>query len=168
MDTKSTTENRRLLKRYLSQYYRATQKREVLEKRLLKLQAEFRCLKMTPPVSVSGCFPKKGEGGTALEVRTGDIESRIKHQIEAQRKTVEEVIDVIEYLPEESTERDILELRHIDCKTWSEICRLVHLTRSPCFEYYNRGLDRLLSFKKVRIALEAYEDRLAREARDTY
>lgn len=168
MDTKSTTENRRLLKRYLSQYYRATQKREMLEKRLMKLQAELRYSKMIPPISFSEFIPKKSDGGTALEVRTGDIESRIKHQIEAQRKTVEEVIDVIEYLPEESTERDILELRHIDCKTWSEICRLVHLTRSPCFEYYNRGLDRLLSFKKVCIALEAYEDRLAREARDTY
>lgn len=59
MNTKSTAENRRLLKRYLSQYYRATQKREVLEKRLMKLQAELRCSKMTPPVSGSGCFPKK-------------------------------------------------------------------------------------------------------------
>lgn len=117
---------------------------------------------------VRDAFRKNGDGGTALEVRTGDIESRIKCQIETQKKTVEEIIDVIEYLPEESTERAILELRHIDCKTWNEICRLVHLTRSPCFEYYNRGLERLLSFKKVRIALETYEDRLGREARDTY
>ena len=78
------------------------------------------------------------------------------------------VLDILDFLPAESTERDILEHRHIDCKTWSEICNLVHMTKSPCFEHYNRALDKLLTYAKVRATLEAYEDRLAREARDSY
>ena len=56
-------------------------------------------------------------------------------------------------LPEDATERTILELRHLDCKPWREINRTVYLTASPCFEYYNRGLDTLLSMEQVRKTL---------------
>ena len=105
-----TTKNdtRQLLKRFLSQYFRAKQKQATLKQRLADLQAELRHPGITS----------------------------------------------------DSTERDILEYRHIDCKSWAEIQRLVHLTRSPCFEYYNRGLDMLLARPEARKMLRDFCDRL--------
>jgi len=171
MNIDNAAESRRLLKRFLSQYFRAKEKRAILEDRLKQLQRELKTdPEMTPPSFSAGLFSenKNSTGDTSLAFQTGDIESRIRSQIEAQKKSVSEIMDILDFLPAESTERDILEHRHIDCKTWSEICSLVHMTKSPCFEHYNRALDKLLTYAKVRATLEAYEDRLAREARDSY
>ena len=170
MENINTNEERRLLRRYLSQYFRAKEKQEALRTRLAELKAELNDPGVkTPPL---GSAPvkrgKHSDGAASLIFKIGDIEDRIQKQIEVQIKSVSDIMDVLDFLPAESTERDILEYRHIDCKGWNEICDLVHLTRSPCFEHYNKGLDKLLTYKKVRATLEAYEARLAREARDSY
>lgn len=75
------------------------------------------------------------------------IESKIQQQTEAAENSV---LEIMELLPVESTERTILELRHIDCKTWEKIYQAAYLTRTPCFRYYNRGLDTLLGMNEVR------------------
>lgn len=169
MDINNIAENRRLLKRYLSRYYKVKEKRKILERRLQVLQAELRYPELTPPSSSSILFPKKKDNGDILlAFQIGDIEDRIRIQIEMQRKSIIEIMDIIDFLPIESTERDILEHRHIDCKSWSDICKLVHLTRSPCFEHYNKALDKLLTFKKVRATLEEFENRLTKESSDAY
>lgn len=48
---------------------------------------------------------------------------------------------------------DFEKLKHNREKPWREIHRAVHLTRSPCFAYYNKGLDQLLAMQEVRLAL---------------
>ena len=159
MENTITNESRRLLRRYLSQYYRAKEKQAALRRRLAELQAELK----NPGVNshpLDGTYTKGG--------RTSSGAASLVIKIGVQTRSVSDIMDVLDFLPAESTERDILEYRHIDCKPWNEIMDLVHLTRSPCFEHYNKGLDKLLTYKKVRATLEAYEERLAREARDTY
>lgn len=170
MDFTNTNESRRLLRRYLSQYYRAKEKQKALRQRLAELQAELKNPGVnTPPLDgIRTKSSRTSSGAASLIFKVGDIEDRIQRQIEVQARSITDIMDVLEFLPAESTERDILEYRHIDCKPWNEIMDLVHLTRSPCFEHYNKGLDRLLTYKKVRATLEAYENRLAREARDSY
>ena len=79
-----------------------------------------------------------------------EIEAKIQRQTEAAEKSVLEIMELLERLPPDSTERTILELRHIDCKTWADISRTVYLTRTPCAKYYNRGLDALLGMSEVR------------------
>lgn len=170
MENTSTNESRRLLRRYLSQYYRAKEKQAALRKRLKELQDELNHPGVnTPPLDSA---PRKdgrtSNGAASLIFKIGDIEDRIQRQIEVEARSVNDIMDILDFLPAESTERDILEYRHIDCKSWNEICDLIHLTRSPCFEHYNKGLDKLLTYKKVRATLEAYEARLAREAKDSY
>ena len=128
---------RRILRKYLARYYRAKQKRGILERRLQSLRADL-----------------PGKGGfmppCPVEELAPEIEAKIRQQTEAAEKSVLEIINILELLPAESTERTILELRHIDCKTWAEIERTVYLTRTPCAKYYNRGLDALLRMSKVR------------------
>lgn len=167
METTSTNEDRRLLKRYLSQYYRAKEKQAALRSRLDELQSELRHPGVsTPPLDGIPVKSKHHDGAIALIFKIDDIEERIQRQIDIEVRSVAEIMDVLDFLPRESTERDILEYRHIDCKPWTEIQRLVHLTRSPCFEYYNRGLDKLLEFKKVRATLAAFDAKLSRIEKD--
>lgn len=124
---------RRILRKYLARYYRAKDKRSILQGRLRALRNDL---------------PDKG--GFMPPSSVPEIEAKIRRQTEAAEKSVLEIIEILELLPAESTERTILELRHIDCKTWEKIYKAVYLTRTPCFKYYNKGLDTLLGMNKVR------------------
>ena len=118
---------RRVLKKYLTRFFRAKEKQKTLQQRAAAIRADI------------------GEASA--------LEARVKAQAEAAERSALEIMDILDLLPEDATERTILELRHLDCKPWREINRIVYLTASPCFEYYNRGLDTLLSMEQVRKTL---------------
>lgn len=123
---------RQVLKKYLTRYYRAKDKRSILQGRLRAIKRDLDKGGFMPPVSVQR------------------IEAKIQQQTEAAENSVLEIMELLERLPADSTERTILELRHIDCKTWEKIYKAAYLTRTPCFRYYNRGLDTLLGMNEVR------------------
>ena len=118
---------RRVLKKYLTRFFRAKEKQKTLQQRAAAIRADL------------------GEASA--------LEARVKAQAKAAERSALEIMDILDLLPEDATERTILELRHLDCKPWREINRTVYLTASPCFEYYNRGLDTLLSMEQVRKTL---------------
>jgi hypothetical protein len=137
LETKNQIEERRALKNYLARYYKAREKQVRLQTRLKRLQSELQ----------NGC-----DGSLA------EIEARITRQTIYEGKTVLEIMDIIDLLPADSTERTILELRHIDCKPWKEICKAVYLTRSPCYDHYNKALDKLLGHEEVQAAISRHHD----------
>lgn len=118
---------RRVLKKYLTRFFRAKEKQKTLQQRAAAIRADL------------------GEASA--------LEARVKAQAKAAERSALEIMDILDLLPEDATERTILELRHLDCKPWREINKTVYLTASPCFEYYNQGLDTLLSMDKVRHTL---------------
>ena len=123
---------RQVLKKYLTRYYRAKDKRSILQGRLRAIKRDLDRGGFMPPDSVQR------------------IEAKIQQQTEAAENSVLEIMGLLERLPPDSTERTILELRHIDCKTWEKIYQATYLTRTPCFRYYNKGLDTLLGMSEVR------------------
>ena len=135
MTQAAKAEKRTALKKYLGRYYIAKQTQADLQHRLRTLQAEFR-----------------RTGGASAEI-AGTIEARITAEIDAGNRSLLEITEIIALLPEDSTERRILALRHIDCLSWRDIQKKVYLTRSPCYRQYNKGLDRLLETDRVRDAL---------------
>lgn len=160
---------RYILKRYLSQYYLAKQRQRILEVRLHEIRVEIQ----HPSISSShGDGLPSGShvssGAAALTFREAEIEDRIQRQKENEAAAILNIMDILDFLPHDSMEKNILELRHIDCMSWNAITRAVHLTRSPCNEYYNRGLDRLLTFKKVHTILADFEARTNRAEADGY
>jgi len=161
--SKPTKEQRDLLKRYLDQYRLAKDKQRVLRERLAEIQAEFG----SPATSRPGKAPRKrpgvSAGAASPTFKLADIEERIRGQAEVEEAAIFSVIEMIDELPPDSMEKYILELRHIDCKPWSEIFEIVHLSKSPCFEYYSRGLDRLLATGKTRVILSDFKSRISRE-----
>ncbi len=114
---------RRVLKKYLTRFFKAKEKQKTLQQRAEAIRADL------------------GEASI--------LEARIHAQARAAERSALEIMDILDLLPEDAIERTILELRHLDCKPWREINRTVYLTASPCFEYYNKGLDALLSIEQV-------------------
>ena len=71
---------------------------------------------------------------------------------------LENVMDVLEFLPEHSMERDILERKYIDLKSEGAIEKALAISRSTLNYYAAAGLDKLLTYDKVRAILASYED----------
>ena len=153
------SEDKEVLKEYLNQYYTGRIKRSQLERRLKNIRAE-----MATPIGGYGYSPvnyggtnKVGPGAASFVYRMSEIETRIESQKSRVEKALLKVMDIMDFLEENSTERMVLELRFIDCKGWAVIEKELHLSRRSCFDYQNRALEKLLGFKKVRATLKEYE-----------
>jgi hypothetical protein len=151
-------EDKILLKKYLSQYYRCKNRKKQLEARLQDIKDEINApiggvgYSQTPR-SVTN---KVGAGSASIVFKMADIEERIIEQKDIVAKTMIKVMDMIEFLSVESTERMILEYRYIDCLEWERISREASFSRTTCNDYFNAGLERLLKFKKVQKLLSDY------------
>lgn len=145
-------EEKELLKEYLNQYYTSRIKRAQLERRLKNIQEE-----MNTPIGGYGYSPvnyggtnKVEPGAASFVYRIGEIETRIEEQKSRVEKSLLKVMDIMDFLEENSTERIVLELRFIDCKGFAAIEKEMHLSRSSLFSYQDKGLAKLLTFKRVR------------------
>ena len=92
----------------------------------------------------------------SLVYRIAEVEDRIGQQREAMAKAVLHVMDMIDLLPQNSMERTVVEMRHIDCKPWEKIAQAVHMSWSRVFDYYNAALDTLLTYKRTEKLLGDY------------
>lgn len=157
-DQKNRQQEKELLKEYLNQYRNCRIKRVQLERRLRNL-----CEEMKAPIGGRGYSPvnyggtnRVGAGAASFVYRMGEIETRIEEQKSRVEKSLLKVMDLMDFLEENSAERMILEMRFIDCKNWEQIGIEAHLSRRACFKYQSRALDNLLGFKKVCKILEEY------------
>lgn len=151
--------NKELLEEYLNQYYVGRMKKAQLEKRLKNIQQE-----MDEPIGGYGYSPvnyggtnKTGAGAASFVYRMSEIETRIEEQKSRVEKALLKVMDIIDFLEESSLERMVLELRFIDCKSWTAIGQEIHLSRSSLFNYRNKGITKLLKFKRVCQILENFK-----------
>ena len=151
-----------LLKKYLGQFYRCRNRKKQLEVRLKDISDE-----LNSPIGGVGYSPtprsvtnKVGTGSASIVFKMADIEERIIDQKDVMAKTMIKVMDVIEFLPVDSTERMILEYRYIDCLGWDRITKEASFSRTTCNDYFKAGLDKLLLFKKVQKVLSDYSKEL--------
>lgn len=97
-----------------------------------------------------------GDGPATQVIRAMEIEDRIESQKAEMAKTMLNVMKIMDFLPTDSTERSMLEYRHIDCLSWKQVCKEANMTRTPCNKYYNAGIDKLLTYKKVQSILQEF------------
>lgn len=143
-----------LLKKYLSRYYAAREQQRILTDRLVKLKTELE----------NGAAPRPG--GRASGGRFSEIEKRIAKQYGKEEAALLDVMRLIDVLPDNSTEKIIMGLRYIDCKPWKDIAEQVHLSRSPCFAYYDSGLRMILKSKQAQKILASYGAKLKRAGKN--
>ena len=162
------SEDAKLLIRYLEQYKVCRAREKMLKERLFRIK-----LDQAHPLSgvnMDG-MPKGntvGDGiACSLAIRIDEIERKIKEQQEITNRTMLEIMEILDFLPENEIERNILELRYIDCCSWTKTCRLVCLTRSPANAHLKAGVCKLLEYKKVQKILADFKERLARKEERT-
>lgn len=147
---KEATDERVLLKKYLGQYYSARRRKRQLEIRLQTFRQEMvgtRGMQYSPvPHSQTNSV---GDGPASMVIRAMEIEDQIKTQKEEMANAMLNVMKMMDFLPADSMERTVLEYRHIDCLSWKQVCEEVHLSRSTANDYYDKGIDKLLTYKKV-------------------
>ena len=151
-------EKKKLLEEYLGQYYYSRAKKKQLEQRLRVFREDMISTKgmQYSPVPRSRTN-SVGQGPATSVIRAMEIEERIESQKAEMAAAMLNVMKIMDFLPVDSTERIILEYRHIDCLNWKQICKETNLTRTPCNKYYNAGMDKLLGFKNVLKILEEFE-----------
>ena len=130
---------REAVKRYLQQYHAAKQKKRILEERRRTLSAELRG---------PSAKPVHPDGAGTLVFQIADVEERIEAQQAEMARAVQNVMDLIDLLPVGSTERTVVEMRHIDSRKWERIASEVHMSRSRVIDYYNAALDTLAANEK--------------------
>lgn len=148
-----------VMKDYLGQYYRAGCRRKQLEDRLKTI-----CDDMNAPIGGLNYSPvnyhtpgKISQGSAAFTFRKSEIETRIEEQKKKAEEDLLKVMDMLDFLDQNSEQRMILELRYIDNLQWNEVARRAHLSRSVCFDRHTEGIETLLTFKRVRSILKEYE-----------
>ena len=152
MSKKATAKDlgREAVKRYLQQYHAAQKKKRILENRHSTLLRELQAPSVGSPFrTIPTSKPAKTDGAVSVVFRIAEVEDRIEQQREEMAKAVLQVMDLIDLLPQNSIERNIVELRHIDCMAWDKIAESIYMSRSNVFNYYNAALDTLLSYKRA-------------------
>lgn len=148
------------LRRYLNQYFRAARKKEQLEARLHTFRESMGNVGGSGYDPASGSHTNKvGDGAASEVIRIIQVEERIRDQKAEMKETMLNVMKIMDFLPAESTERMILEYRHIDRMSWRQICGATNYSRSRAADYYNQGIDKLLTFKKVLKIIEEFSTR---------
>lgn len=80
---------------------------------------------------------------TDIPAQIAGVEARIDRQQAELAGIVQSVMDLVDLLPVGSMERTVVELRHIDCKSWERIAATTHMSRSAVFNHYGAALDML-------------------------
>ena len=148
--TTGTRMEREAVKRYLQQYHAAKQKKRILEERRRTLSADLRGPSTPAYRAMPSSRPVHPDGAGAVVFQIAEVEERIEAQQAEMAKAVQNVMDLIDLLPVGSTERTVVEMRHIDSRKWERIASEIHMSRSRVIDYYNAALDTLAGHERTR------------------
>ncbi len=154
------TDDAKLLNQYLNQYRFCIGRKRLLERRRAEIIMEFGNPLKAVPMDGMPKGNRHREGCAALSLRLDEVDTRIKEQKENAEKVLVNIMNIIDFLPESSLERAILENRYLDRYNWEQVCRENHISRTPAMRKWRRGLHKLLDFKKIKQILEEYKNSL--------
>lgn len=122
-NARSQKNDRAALKTFLQQYHLALRQKDILDDRRDQLNVKL--------------------------ASATDIDARIKRQQEHLARILSDIMDVIDILPPNSPGRTVIEMRHIDCMSWTKIADSLYMSRSNAFNCYESALDDLLNHESV-------------------
>lgn len=146
-----------VLDKYLSTYSRCKNRKRSLERRQAAIMQEFDSPLRAVAMDGMPRGSSSNTGCAALSYELDEINTRIHEKILEMEKVYIKINDIMEFLPEDSTERSILEYKYIDSCSWSRICELEHISRTPATQYWRKGLYKLLEYAKIHEIVREYE-----------
>ena len=112
-----------------------------------------------------GSAPGRTTENQATHLST--MEERVSTQRKLCADIMTEIICTIDLLPAESTEREVLELRYLEGRSWTaiEASGGLYICHTAIFAAHNRGLDMLIEMPPVQTMLSEYRDLLEAEGK---
>ena len=101
-----------------------------------------------------------GCGAAEFALRLVEIDERIAEQKRQLSSFIGEIMDVLDYLPLDSDERSVFELRYLRNKKEAVICKTRFISRSTYYTICNRGIKTLLKYQRINELLCKFEDDL--------
>ena len=152
-----------LLKQYLNRYNKAKNRIKELEALQKQLRRDAGCPK-SPSDSTSPKVQSNSISGGAAEfaLRIVEIDERIARQKVQLSTLLSEILDVFDYLPLESDERAVLELRYIQDKREKFICKTRYISRSKYYALCDSAIKKLLKYQRINNNLKKYSEELKR------
>ncbi len=156
LNNSANNQNREILCWILGVNIRAHKRKAQLEKRLREIKAEedmpIGGINYNPLPRGSG----SGSGAAGIIFKLDEIEERILKQKASIQRAIIQVMDILEYLPEDSNERQVCELRYIDRMSIDEAADEVGLSRSGCYKVHDNGIQILLQQPRVQKIIEEH------------
>lgn len=141
---------REILRKYLASY-------RIARLRLEKLKTRHDALVSDMETSLKGStyasMPRSGqvsEGAASIVYKISDIETRIEGECKTMFEQCMKVMDILDFLENDSDQRLILELRYIDAMSWYDIADSMCWSKSSCCRIERQALDYLLTFDRVK------------------
>ena len=152
-----------LLKQYLNRYNKAKNRIKELEALQKQLRRDAGCPK-SPSDSTSPKVQSNSISGGAAEfaLRIVEIDERIARQKVQLSTLLSEILDVFDYLPLESDERAVLELRYIRDKREKFICKTRYISRSKYYALCDSAIKKLLKYQRINNIMKKYSEELKR------
>ena len=150
------TDEAEQLNQYLSQYRYCISRKRTLENRREEIIREFDSPLGAMKMDGMPRGSSSGVGCAALSFRLDEINTRIKEQMENAERVLVDNMNVIDFLPENSLERSIIENRYIDRYNWERVCRENHISRTPAIKKWRKGLYMILKCRIVHELLREY------------
>lgn len=151
-----------VLKWILGKYNRAKRRKKQLDDRLERLLDEHNNPLHSPTYTPMPRSQGEGDGAVGILFRIAEIEDRIIRQRDAAEKAATQVMDILDYLPESSIEREIMELRYLDGLGWSDVSESVYLSDRQCYRLYKAALKALMQAPRVRRIVDNSRDEFMR------
>lgn len=98
-----------------------------------------------------------GDGAASILFKLSEIEERIFEQRDEIDKSIVQVMDIIDFIPQGEIARRIFELRHLDGLNMGETADAIPMSKSRCYDIYNETIDKLLDFPKIALMVEENE-----------
>lgn len=148
---------------FLKRYAVAVRTKRILERRRRRITKELGYYRVKSP-GLDGMPRGNGNGreemAVAIVYRLDEIDTRIREQIERATIRMAEIMNVIDFLHENTEERAIIENRYIDMMEWEDICRENYISRSSAIRRWKKALHVLLKQERVKKILNDYQNGL--------
>lgn len=127
--------DRERLRSFLKQYGSAVSERERLEMQKKRIESDY-------------LFSQGDIVGVSMII--ADVQKQIDEQIRYNAALLVQIKDVLNYLPENSIHRKILDAQYVDNMSWIKIERHFNYSTASVKRYAAEGLDELLKYERVR------------------
>ena len=150
---------RNMLRNYLKRYRKAENNVEILRRRRNNLIEDMKYPLGTQNISSLPNNNEPGAGAASYIFRQSELEERIYAQECEAKKIMLQIMDIMDFLPAESENRSVLELKYIDGHSDKDIIKIKFYSNRSTLSYHlANGLDELLQFAKVQKIIEEFDE----------